>query len=332
MNNDMAREALTHPDHPDIAKLPLIKEIRGQRRIVQVWSDLDGTANDDTIPEGKRMDTIGPAREAFAKLESLGVTVGLISARGAGEVEAYQKALGVTGPIIAEDGQVIIFPTGITLKSEDLPPEFSKYRLTQHSGNQALLLSAIDTDALREFAQLVLEEANKKGLAKPEDIYSSLTKEPEKLIKSTGHQSLDFVRRSVDRLGSGYFDKISPEFLELLRDLAPQYGIRIVGDTKSASIYGADSNKGTALRVFDQLAPYFFPNHKNVTGMVPIVFGNERNDLPMFEAVHKMGGLAIMVGNDVNPDEIPEYVKKIDKPHGYGIQESLPEVEQWLAA
>lgn len=309
---------------------PRVKEIDSQKRIAMVWSDLDGTANDEKVPEGQRMGTIEPAREAFSRFELMRLPVGLISARGTGEVEAYQDALDVNGPIIAEDGQVLVFPKGIRIDKEELPEEFRQFRLFDHEGRQAMLLSHVGIIQLKTFTQDVLKEAEKRGIANREDIYSSLTKPPEELIISTGHESMEFVRASVDRLGSGYFDKVSQSFLDLLNEMAPPYGIRVIGDTRSASIYGVDSNKGNALRIFDRLAEHFFPDVEGARGTTAVAFGNGRNDLAMFAAVHANGGIPILIGDGIPANEVPEYVLRAAAPHGYGILQSTGIVTNWL--
>lgn len=320
---------------------PNTKEVKGQKRIIVGWSDLDGTANNEKVAEGERMGTIGPAREAFSRLEVMRIPVGLISARGVGEVEIYQDALDVTGPIIAEDGQVLVFPKGIRLEQDELPQELRHFTLHDHHGRQALLLSNIDVPALKVFMSDVISEALRKNIIESRDeIYSSLTKEPSELRKSTGHQSDEFAAAAADRLGSGFIDKIKnlkngEAFLNLLKSMAPAKGVRVVGGLESASIYGLDSNKGNALRIFDRLAKYFFPDLIGAEGTAPIGFGNGPNDITMLRAVKEMGGLPFLVGNDIPDEEIPkdlrEVIRRTTLPDGQGILESLHQVEDWLA-
>ncbi len=112
--------------------------------------------------------------------------------------------------------------------------------------------------------------------------------------------------------------------------MASKHRIRVVGGLESASIYGIDSNKGNALRVFDQLAQYFFPDLEGARGTTAVAFGNGANDLAMFEVVQVNGGKAILVGNDLLESQMPKYVVKAQRPNGEGIFESIEIVEKWL--
>lgn len=70
------------------------------RQIKLVMADVDGTmtASDDSIS--------AVASEAARQLEKAGITVGLVSGRTIYGLEALAKKLGISGPIIAENGAV----------------------------------------------------------------------------------------------------------------------------------------------------------------------------------------------------------------------------------
>ena len=49
---------------------PLTIEVDGELALVAAFTDLDGTANDETLPEADRLGSVGPAKDGFRELQS----------------------------------------------------------------------------------------------------------------------------------------------------------------------------------------------------------------------------------------------------------------------
>lgn len=84
---------------PDVARL--------QSRLgasVHIISDIDGTVSDEGLPEAERLNSVGPAREAFRYGKTFDVNCTLMSARTIPECALYRAALEIDGYIIGEDG------------------------------------------------------------------------------------------------------------------------------------------------------------------------------------------------------------------------------------
>lgn len=74
------------------------------RRVV--FTDLDGTLLDHDTYDWQ------PAASTLEELETLGVPVVLVSSKTLAELERLRRALGVNGPVIAENGAAIDSPAG----------------------------------------------------------------------------------------------------------------------------------------------------------------------------------------------------------------------------
>jgi hypothetical protein len=63
-------------------------------------TDVDGTLNDGIATVS------GPVMDVIHRLEQSGVTVGLVSGRTLPELDSMSRYLGISGPVIAENGGV----------------------------------------------------------------------------------------------------------------------------------------------------------------------------------------------------------------------------------
>ena len=129
---------------------PLVVETEGRRLAVVVFTDLDGTANDETRPENERLNTIAPAKEAITALEQKGIPVGIITGRSFGEAVLYQNALESRGPIICEDGAVVVLPEGHS-KQSVLRVIPDVHQIVIHEGRIVVVLSKVTRKILKNF-------------------------------------------------------------------------------------------------------------------------------------------------------------------------------------
>ncbi|MBT3362101.1 MAG: HAD hydrolase family protein [Chloroflexi bacterium] len=86
------------------------------RRIKLVMTDVDGTLledGDELIPE---------VTQSIQRLESLGIAVGLVSGRHMPELEGMATVLGISGPLIAENGGL----AKLTANSDLFPLGYSR--------------------------------------------------------------------------------------------------------------------------------------------------------------------------------------------------------------
>ncbi|MBI3485470.1 HAD hydrolase family protein [Candidatus Daviesbacteria bacterium] len=302
---------------------PLIIEREGKRFAVTAFTDLDGTANDETLPESERLATIEPAREAIAELEKRKIPAGIVSGRSFGEALLYQNALKGHGFIICEDGAVVVLPNlGLDLTSE--ASLGSRYHLTEHEGRRALVLSKIDTATIGKFLSVV-------GLRS--DAVTTIYSSPEQIQQVVGHPTSLAARLSADRLASAYIAQASPEQLQRVTAMAPEFGIRTFG--VPLHLIGTDADKGEALQVISDNVSIFFPNRGQLAGIIPVVFGNNVNDIKLIQRAETMGGVGVLVGHPmggyfVPEDQIPQTTIKATKPYGLGMREAIPQVLERL--
>lgn len=294
---------------------PLIVEQDRKRLIVIAFSDLDGTANDETVPEDKRLSTITPARQALQRLEGHRIFAGINTARSFGEANKYKGELGINGPVICEDGAVVALPSGID------PDHARKIGAVEHGGELAVVLSNVKKATILS----IFSDAQRNCLSS--SIINTLTSSPEEIKSTVGHSSLEEARLSADRLASAYFVADESE-RQILDAEAKKNGARTFGDL--THVIGADAHKGNALRYLDMHASLVFPY--DVQGILPIAFGNGINDIPFMEACRDTnGGIGILVGRPgggyfVDESKIPEFVIKAKSPFGHGMEETLPQV------
>lgn len=277
-------------------------------------TDLDGTANDEHEPEHARLATIAPARAAFARLAKAGAITGICTARSFGEAAHYRAALGISGPLIAENGAVRERPDG----SREL------------LGNPAGLKAAVDriTAAVgRRFPHSLdwhsLESAWENEQRPGAAVF-------------LGHPDRESLRRAADRLASCFLVGLSPSEKAVAVRVAGELGFDAFGELLHLIPRGA--NKGTAL--VRLLADFRGPDTERAAGAVPVVFGNGENDLPLFREALAARGVAVLVGDarsasgfhfDPALHPVPEGTLCFPgQSHGHAILASLPDIARRL--
>lgn len=309
---------------------PIIIEEREKKLAVLAFTDLDGTVNDQGVPEKERLATITPAKEAIEKLQKHGIPVGIVTARSFGETMVYQEALGTQGFTITEDGAVIILPPNI---QEDTTQLSQKNHIVSHEQQTALILSNAELPKIKDFLKHVAEQLQRKGL--PQNIVSTCTATPQVLKDLIHYQTIDDAVRAADRLASAFIRDVTEEQYEVITENADAWNLRITGKPHHAHILGKDADKGGAIQFINDNINLFLPDMKDVNGILPIVFGNDYNDLRLFEEAHKLGGIGIIVKDSkgdyrVPADEIPSYVIKTEGAYGYGMKEALSAIFEKL--
>ncbi len=320
---------------------PLIVELPTSEELIQrtgiIWlSDIDGTANDQSLPENERLESVGPARQVVTRVQSWGIPFGLISSRTLPEVVRYQQALGCVGGAIIEDGLGIEVPEYADLQTLRAQMTQSMH-LVEHDGHSLLVF---DTPGAMErigaFLQTVEELSGQK-------LVSSLTQTPEdvaELQRIAGHGSLEDAKRSAVRFASAYVPKPTQKQRDFLHEqsrVTP--GIRIFDDPHGNVIHilSGHANKGTALAWINDHPSLFFPKGTMVDRVYCIVSGNHTNDIPLMEAAYQRGGMGIFVAGP-EPDKyflsdlnrLPPRTIITSAVAGEGLVEALPRVTNSL--
>ncbi len=300
---------------------PRIIQNNRKKLAVLVFSDIDGTINDERAPEKERLNTVAPAKKAIEQLQKNRIPVGLITARSFGETLIYKNVLKTEGIIISEDGAVLILPR---LNDPDFKNLSKKNNLITYKKEKALILSKINTSKIKEYFKFINRILNEKSL---NELITSCTSDPNLLMKLINYETFKDLERAIDRLASAYVRNSSPEQFELVKKYLTNYNLRIGGELHHFHIQGKDADKGLAIKFINNHIFEIFPEN-NFDGIFPIVLGNDYNDLRLFEEAHSMGGIGVIVkdsnGNfKVSEDKIPSYVLKSEGAFGHGMQEAI---------
>lgn len=303
-------------------KSPLGLRVRtphgGKRLLVCAMTDLDGTANDEHVAEHLRLSTIGPARDAFAQLAEAGVVTGICTARSSGEARHYRRELGVSGPVISENGAVVEFADGSRQVFGDLNQlREALARVRSRLGRN--VPSSLELPGLIEAWQ-----RERSGLS------------PVFL----GHPDLDSLCRSADRRASCFLVGLTPGEKLIVTGIATEMGLGCFGELLHLIPAGAD--KGRALAALNAALLSRVAEPGEAPDLVAqIVFGNGDNDLPLFEQAIRGGGAAVLVGDPSTPwgfhfdtirHPVPDGVISLaGVSHGYAIQRSLPLLKTFFA-
>lgn len=304
----------------------MIIEKGEERFVVLAFTDLDGTVNNQAVAEKNRLGTIAPAKNAIEELQKHNIPVGIITARSFGETKLYKDALGVNGFTIAEDGAIIIMPKNI--EADTIALTHDKH-IISYENEKVLILSEVEAPVIKEFLNNISRQLEKQGL--PQNLISTCTSTPQALKEIIKYQTLDDAMRAADRVASAFVRDVTGEQYRIITENADSWNLHIVGTPHHAHILGKDADKGNAIKFINDNIDLFFPNDKNIDGILPIVFGNDYNDLRLFEEAHGMGGLSVMVKDTNGHYRVPEeniapYVIKTDSPYGYGMKEALTKI------
>jgi HAD superfamily hydrolase (TIGR01484 family) len=286
--------------------------------LIYALTDLDGTANDEHVPESSRLSTILPASQAFSRLKDGGIITGICTARSLGEARHYQQHLKISGPLIAENGAVVQFP----------------------DGSQKVFGSLAQLKAMADWASSHL------GREIPNSIeYSSLEEAWEKERRGEtaillGHTDEESLRRSADRVASCFLVGLTAPEKATVAAHAREKGISCFGHL--LHLIPAGASKGVALKALNDHLMERSPDH----GLRPdrvalIVFGNGENDISLFDQALKAGGAAVLVGDSTTPGGFHFDTSKQAVPagtiamrgvsHGDGILRSLPLLKDFFA-
>lgn len=302
---------------------PVIIKEKGKKLAVFAFTDLDGTVNNQAVLEKDRLATVTPAKEAIQELQNHGIPVGIVTARSFGETMLYQEALGANGFTITEDGAVIILPNNI---QENIKKLSQKKHVVTHDKQAAIILSEVELSTIKDFFEYVKEQLAEKRLS--QDIVSTCTSSPQALKELIKYQTIDDAKRSADRLASAFVRDITVEQYKVISENAVCWKLRVIGNPHHAHILGKDADKGSAIQFINDNISLFLPTVKDIDGILPVVFGNDYNDLRLFEETNVMGGISVMVKDvkehyRVLEEEIPSYVMKTDGAYGYGMKEAI---------
>lgn len=305
---------------------PVIIEKHGEKLAVVAFTDLDGTVNNQELPEKDRLTTINPAKEAIEELQKHGIPVGIVTARSFGETVLYKDSLGAKGFTIVEDGAVIILPQKIR---EDIKMLAQKKHMVSHDQQTALILSKVELPMIKDFLNYISEQLSKKNL--PHNLTSTCTSTPETLKEVIQYQTIDDAMRAMDRLASAFVRDATEAQYNIIVEHTDSWNLRITGNPHHAHILGKDADKGSAIQFINDNINLFLPTAKNVVGILPIVFGNDYNDLRVFDKAHAMGGIGVLVKNSegyyrVQDEDIASYIMKTEEAHGYGMKEALKKI------
>ncbi|MCW5557629.1 MAG: HAD hydrolase family protein [Verrucomicrobiae bacterium] len=296
----------------------MLKSPRTSRTIlIYALTDLDGTANDEHLAEPLRLSSIGPAREAFAVLARSGIVTGICTARSTGEALHYRRELGISGPLISENGAVLRFPDGSQRIFGDL--------------------TSLAAAAARIGARLQRPIPNSMDLPGLEGVWERERRG--EAPAHLGHADIESLRRAADRSASCFLVGLSPAEKQIAAGVARELGLTCFGDLLHLIPAGID--KGRALQALNTHLLSAASDHRlRPEAVAPIVFGNGENDLPLFEQALNAGGAAVLVGDETAPGgfhfdtrrhQIPQGTLLIEGvSHGHAIQQSLPRLRDFL--
>ena len=298
---------------------PVIK-----RQVLVGFTDIDGTAVDETVSECQRLSTLVAAKEAFKQLnQETGIQTGVITGRSLGEAMFYHKALEISGPIICEDGAVVFLPN---LDLEKLSETTKRTYLCEPvDGGVSIVLSRTSARDIKSFLETYYPYVVSS--------FSSFEEVKTRLSYPT-QEAFDCA---VLRKASAYIATPFNEnaFFEL-QQVAAMSGLRAYSPDLP-HIQGSDADKGSALRFVcttPEIVSLFYPNFAEA-GICPVVWGNNDNDIRLIAVAESLNGKGVLIshpngGYFVDEASIPATAIKSTKPFGHGILESLPQVLQWI--
>lgn len=318
---------------------PLIVKHNGKNKLVVAFSDLDGTVNNQELPEAQRLSSTEPAITAFQTLECMGIAVGVITGRSLGESIMYKQHLNISGLNICEDGSVIIgngfsYPQNEQIKNSPVKTFYYQNYATMILGGVTLL-------ELRKFTDFIKREFAKLPKNEQQPFINSLSSSVEEIQQTFGHSALTQANDSKWRLASFYYsNNLSSKQQTIIQDNLAQFGLRSFGNPPH--ILSSNTNKGIALQFINEFANPIYSKRgeysQEVQGILPIVFGNDKNDIELFNIAEQLGGIGVLVSRPddtnsyyINTADIPSSTIKADSPYGLGISKSIPQIQQFIS-
>lgn len=293
------------------------------------FSDIDGTINDEHVPESKRIHTITPAVEAVRELQALGIPVGICTARAEGEAQMYAKAVGARGSVISENGACTTYPLGDRVTIGDMREIRECVAMIEAKIGRSVT-STIDLPRLEAVWREQCAARGSRG-------QSSLAPYNDDL----GHDSLEALRLSAARGASAYLAGLTPHERSIAIAVAESQGFKPFGDL--LHLISRRANKGVALEALCErlrgervavTSGSFTIGAVTIDRVAPIVFGNGENDLPLFSAAIERGGYGILVADPIKPSGFhfdicsnpphPKTLRTEGAPFGHGMKASIP--------
>lgn len=293
------------------------------------FSDIDGTINNEHVPESERLGTIGPARDGVALLQSLGVPVGICTARAQGEAQMYARAIGARGPVISENGACTVYPNGDIVTIGDMREIRQCVAVIEERIGRAVV-STLDLHALEaRWAQ-----QQEMGLHVENDL---------------GHATVEALRLSASREASAYLSGLNEYERSVAFAVAESFGFKPFGDL--LHLISPRADKGVALDalcaryVGEEVSLYSKDGSVSnavIDRVTPIVFGNGENDLALFSCAIERGGYGVLVADPVKPSGFhfdvnskpphPRTLITPGAPFGHGILAAIPKIVSQLKA
>ena len=292
-------------------------------------SDIDGTLNNEHVPESERIHTIGPAREAIETLQRCGILVGICTARAQGEAELYAEAVGARGWLISENGACSTSPQGERMTIGDMR-EIRECVAAIEERLGRPLVTTLDREALEARWQKQVT-ARREGKDASSPIHEN----------DLSHSTVEALRVSAARVASAYISGLALGERAIAIAIAEAYGFRPFGDLLHLIHRRAD--KGVAL---DGLCESFRGQEvsaRDASGcrksvridrVTPIVLGNGENDLPLFASAIERGGYGVLVGDPVRDCGFHFDIQKrpphrntvltYGAPFGHGMKAAIP--------
>lgn len=337
---------------------------RGLLNVV-AFTDLDGTANNEELPESERLSSIGPAKEVVAALQRAGISTGINSGRSYGEALVYARELECKGPIICEDGTVLVLPTQFDPSAVVLPRTL-RDRLVQHEDRWVVLMTSCGIDTFRTIVDKANKELQRSNPEHPAMVGSfelqsiiaerkETTRErllaaspaAERIQQALKYAGSNELLAATHRLATCFIVNDNYETFEqtgpldtqrrLLREIAESYGVDMVSP-RLPHLRGKGVDKSTAVELLAKYSREFLG--VNSRGMLPICFGNNDNDVRMMQRIANFDGLGVLAahpdpekGHYVDTAEVRSpNVFVASKPYGHGMQEGLAFVREHLKA
>lgn len=280
---------------------------RGRLLVTAHW-DIDGTVNNESLPESQRMATVHDARQAVGALAAMGIFSGPISARSHGECQAYHAALEAGGCIIAEDGAV--------LETIGMPASASPGICVLSRSTRSDIVRCIERTSM--------------GLGRP--LESSLTASPDRIAEVIGHGDVRAATLSADRRASAFLLNVRDDERPVIDRYARSHNLRTFGTP--LHLLPMDVSKGKALLHLDGLIER---TQDDLRGIFPIVFGNSTNDASALKQAVALGGIAALVaqrsgGYAVAAEDVPTETIMTSAPDGAGMLEALVLIRERLSA
>jgi len=307
-----------------------------RRTTIFIGSDIDGTINEEHLPESQRIDSdaVNSAKDAFKEYESRGISVWLISSRTYEEVSMYKDRVVAHGGAIFEDGLGVEVPKGADVNNLPQVTE-GNYHVVEYNGRSILVLAPLDSLGRIQAALHQVEAKTNTPLISSfiHDASGNVDiKKLEVLQQTAGHFSQSEALKSTVRFASAYIADPTEEQREVLKTtVSSQENLRLRDHGKIIEVYGSQNHKGIALQLVLKNPQFFFPD-RHLNSVFPIVVGNKENDVEMMNEAIATGGIGVLAAGPlenqywIDQSSVPEEVIKTTKVAGHGLKDVAPQV------